>query len=91
MAAKQSEQRGAKGRSAAAGVKLGPALTLANAGEVAEGLRAALAGDGKVTLVIGPTASPDEIVRMIDEVTTNKTDFVREPAHFDFLVRRARR
>jgi chemotaxis protein methyltransferase CheR len=37
--------------------------------------------------VIGPTASPDEIVRMIDEVTTNKTDFFREPAHFDFLLR----
>jgi hypothetical protein len=50
MAAKQSEQRGAKGRSAPAGVKLGPALTLANAGEVADALRAALAGDGKVTL-----------------------------------------
>ncbi len=27
----------------------------------------------------------DEIVAMIDEVTTNKTDFFREPAHFDFL------
>jgi chemotaxis protein methyltransferase CheR len=37
--------------------------------------------------VIGPAASPEEIVRMIDEVTTNKTDFFREPAHFDFLVR----
>jgi ABC-type transporter Mla MlaB component len=48
MAAKQSEQRGAKGKSAPAGMKLGPALTLANAGEVAEALRAALAGGGKV-------------------------------------------
>ncbi len=37
--------------------------------------------------VIGPSASPEEIVRMIDEVTTNKTDFFREPAHFDFLTR----
>ncbi len=37
--------------------------------------------------VLGPTASPDEIVRMIDEVTTNKTDFFREAAHFDFLLR----
>ena len=49
MAAKQSE-RGAKGKSAPAGVKLGSALTLANAGEVAETLRGALAGGGKVTL-----------------------------------------
>jgi chemotaxis protein methyltransferase CheR len=27
----------------------------------------------------------DEIVHLIDCVTTNKTDFFREPAHFDFL------
>ena len=33
---------------------------------------------------------PDgELVRLIDVVTTNKTDFFREPAHFDFLVRTA--
>lgn len=28
----------------------------------------------------------NELVRMIDLVTTNKTDFFREPAHYDFLV-----
>ncbi len=27
----------------------------------------------------------DEIVQLIDVVTTNKTDFFREPAHFDYL------
>lgn len=27
-----------------------------------------------------------ELPHMIDQVTTNKTDFFREPAHFDFLV-----
>jgi chemotaxis protein methyltransferase CheR len=31
----------------------------------------------------------DEIVPLIDVVTTNKTDFFREPKHFDFLVERA--
>jgi len=31
----------------------------------------------------------DEIVYLIDVVTTNKTDFFREKAHFDFLVERA--
>jgi chemotaxis protein methyltransferase CheR len=31
----------------------------------------------------------DELVQMIDLVTTNKTDFFREPAHFDYLVRHA--
>jgi len=30
-----------------------------------------------------------ELVHLIDVVTTNKTDFFREPAHFDFLVTRA--
>ncbi len=28
-----------------------------------------------------------EIARLIDAVTTNKTDFFREPAHFDFLCK----
>jgi len=30
-----------------------------------------------------------EIVHLIDAVTTNKTDFFREPAHFDFLAAKA--
>jgi len=31
----------------------------------------------------------EEIVPLIDVVTTNKTDFFREPAHFNFLVEKA--
>ncbi len=31
----------------------------------------------------------NELVHMIDVVTTNKTDFFREPAHFEFLVKTA--
>jgi chemotaxis protein methyltransferase CheR len=34
-------------------------------------------------------AKEDELIHMIDLVTTNKTDFFREPAHFDFLRRTA--
>ena len=30
--------------------------------------------------------SDAEIVAMIDEITTNKTEFFREHQHFDFLV-----
>ena len=37
--------------------------------------------------LFGPDGQDEEVVRMIDLVTTNKTDFFREPAHFDFLVR----
>jgi chemotaxis protein methyltransferase CheR len=31
----------------------------------------------------------DELLHLIDAVTTNKTDFFREPRHFDFLTTRA--
>ena len=31
--------------------------------------------------------SDHELVHMIDAVTTNKTDFFREPSHFDYLAR----
>lgn len=30
-----------------------------------------------------------ELIHLIDVVTTNKTDFFREPAHFDFMVKTA--
>ena len=30
--------------------------------------------------------SGEEMIRLIDLLTTNKTDFFREPAHFDFLL-----
>ncbi len=31
----------------------------------------------------------EELVHLIDVVTTNKTDFFREPRHFDFLIEKA--
>jgi chemotaxis protein methyltransferase CheR len=34
-------------------------------------------------------AAGDEIVQLFDAVTTNKTDFFREPSHFDFVVKTA--
>ena len=39
--------------------------------------------------VSGPDGRSGELVRMIDVVTTNKTDFFREPKHFEFLNRQA--
>ena len=35
--------------------------------------------------VFSKEGEAQELVHMIDAVTTNKTDFYREPAHFDFL------
>jgi chemotaxis protein methyltransferase CheR len=39
--------------------------------------------------LFGHEGLKDEIVHLIDVVTTNKTDFFRESGHFDFLVERA--
>lgn len=39
--------------------------------------------------VFSPGGSAEELIHMIDLVTTNKTDFFREPYHFDYLYRNA--
>jgi chemotaxis protein methyltransferase CheR len=39
--------------------------------------------------IFSPLGRDQEIIQLIDVVTTNKTDFFREPQHFDFLVREA--
>lgn len=39
--------------------------------------------------IFGPQGDNEEIVHLIDALTTNKTDFFREPAHFDYLTREA--
>lgn len=36
--------------------------------------------------LFSPEGMDNELIPMIDLVTTNKTDFFREPRHFDFLV-----
>jgi chemotaxis protein methyltransferase CheR len=40
-------------------------------------------------LVFAQGESTEELVKLIDVVTTNKTDFFREPAHYDYLVNSA--
>ncbi|MBF0510493.1 MAG: protein-glutamate O-methyltransferase [Deltaproteobacteria bacterium] len=39
--------------------------------------------------VCTPRGQAEELIHMIDVVTTNKTDFFREPKHFDFLTKEA--
>ncbi len=39
--------------------------------------------------LFGREGLKEELVHLIDVVTTNKTDFFREPGHFDFLVEKA--
>jgi chemotaxis protein methyltransferase CheR len=39
--------------------------------------------------LFGPRGQKEEIVHLLDVVSTNKTDFFREPEHFEFLVEKA--
>jgi len=39
--------------------------------------------------LFSPNGLAEELVNMIDVVTTNKTDFFREPTHFEYLTRSA--
>jgi chemotaxis protein methyltransferase CheR len=39
-----------------------------------------------IDFVFSKEGQEDEIIKMIDLITTNKTDFFRESAHFDFLT-----
>jgi chemotaxis protein methyltransferase CheR len=39
-----------------------------------------------IDYLFAPDGIKDELVRMIDLITTNKTDFFREPDHFDYLL-----
>lgn len=41
-----------------------------------------------IDYLFSPEGIRDELVSMIDLVTTNKTDFFREPEHFDYLTQR---
>jgi chemotaxis protein methyltransferase CheR len=44
--------------------------------------------DAYCNYLFGHRGMKEEIVHLIDVVTTNKTDFFREPKHFSFLVER---
>jgi chemotaxis protein methyltransferase CheR len=39
--------------------------------------------------VFGPDGIENELIHLIDVVTTNKTDFFREAGHFDYLIAKA--
>lgn len=39
--------------------------------------------------LFSPQGVEEEMVHLINAVTTNKTDFFREPSHFDYLIRTA--
>lgn len=69
------------------GIKLPPTKRLMVEGRLRKRVRALglRTLDAYAAHVLDSGSSDGEIVHLVDCVTTNKTDFFREPAHFDFL------
>jgi len=76
---------------AEAGISLGPDKKTMLEGRIKRRLKAlSLHSYGDYCdYLFGHDGLKNEIVHLIDVVTTNKTDFFREPGHFDFLVETA--
>jgi chemotaxis protein methyltransferase CheR len=71
------------------GIKLPPAKKTMLEGRLRKRLRA-LGMDSFTDycdLLFDPKRAGDEFIHMFDAVTTNKTDFFREPDHFEYLTR----
>jgi len=74
----------------ATGIKLPPIKKTMVEGRLARRARALglkSLHDYIATVFDGGDDDDDETVHLIDALTTNKTDFFREPSHFEFLVR----
>ncbi|MBK8084158.1 MAG: protein-glutamate O-methyltransferase [Devosia sp.] len=71
-----------------AGIKLPPAKRLMVEGRLRKRLRALGLDDFSAycALLFTQDGLARELTHLIDAVTTNKTDFFREPEHFEFLV-----
>jgi len=69
------------------GINLGPAKKTMVYGRLSKRLRAlGIPSFGEYfEFAAGPHGSQEELTTMINLLTTNKTDFFREPDHFDFL------
>jgi chemotaxis protein methyltransferase CheR len=73
-----------------AGIALGPSRKVMLEGRIRQRLKA-LAIDSYhdyCTYLFSDQGLKDELVSLVDVVTTNKTDFFREPKHFEFLASR---
>ncbi|PLX84986.1 MAG: chemotaxis protein CheR [Desulfuromonas sp.] len=73
------------------GIKMPPAKRTMLEGRLAKRLRSlGLKSYGEYCdFLFSDQGQQSELIHMIDVVTTNKTDFFREPSHFDFLSRTA--
>lgn len=73
------------------GIKLPPAKKTMLEARLHKRLKALgiLTFEAYADYVFSPEGRGMELVNLIDVVTTNKTDFFREPAHFEYLVKTA--
>ncbi len=73
------------------GIRLGPEKKTMLEGRLRQRLRELQIASYKnyCDYLFGPDGLREEKIRFIDVVTTNKTDFFREPKHFDYLVQQA--
>lgn len=73
------------------GIRLGPEKKTMLEGRLRQRLRELQIASYKnyCDYLFGPDGLREEKIRFIDVVTTNKTDFFREPKHFDYLVQHA--
>ena len=73
-----------------AGIRLTPAKKIMLESRLRRRIRAlGMSGYAEYCDFVLGHGKAEETVHLIDVVTTNKTDFFREPQHFDFLVRQA--
>lgn len=74
-----------------AGIRLGPEKKTMLEGRLKKRLRELDLASFRsyCDYLFGSDGLQEEKVRFIDAVTTNKTDFFREPKHFDYLAQRA--
>ncbi len=72
------------------GIRLPPVKKMMLEGRLRKRLRALCieSFERYCEFLFSPTGSQSEFIHMIDAVTTNKTDFFREPDHFDYLSER---
>lgn len=70
------------------GIKMPPEKKIMLQSRLIKRLKALDISDFKkyVDYVFSPEGQEKEIIHMMDVVSTNKTDFFREPVHFDFLL-----
>ncbi|WP_296599367.1 CheR family methyltransferase [Phenylobacterium sp.] len=73
------------------GIKMPPAKKTMLEGRLRRRLRALHMGsfDDYCDFLFKGDGIESEAIHLIDAVTTNKTDFFREPAHFDYLMNKA--